>query len=211
MDGDWIMEIYKYKDYEEYKKKQIEANVRKLDRTWVDPASLKNVMKYIQDNCNVTPKTILCHGTRRGLEQEYILDYFKDIKDLEVIGTEISHTATQFPNTIEWDCHDVKDEWVGNVDIIYSNSFDHSIKPKECLDTWMSCLKENGICVIEYSTHTDHKMCETDPFAATLHEYRDLIQEKYEIVEVINNKNIQDKAHSVLQGKRYYFVIRKKV
>ena len=46
------MEIYKYKNYEEYKKKQIEANVRKLDRTWVDPASLKNVMKYIHDNLN---------------------------------------------------------------------------------------------------------------------------------------------------------------
>lgn len=205
------MEIWKYKNYEEYKEKQIEANVRKLDRTWVDPASLKYVMKYIQINCNVTPKTILCHGTRRGLEQEYILDYFKDIEDLEVIGTEISHTATQFPNTIQWDFHDVKDEWIGNVDIIYSNSFDHSIKPKECLDTWMSCLKDNGICVIEYSTHTDYKMCETDPFAATLHEYRNLIEEKYEIVEVINNKNIKDEAHNILQGKRYYFVIRKKV
>ena len=177
------MEIYKYKNYEEYKKKQIEANVRKLDRTWVDPASLKNVMKYIHDNLNVKPRKILCHGTRRGLEQEYILDYFKDIKDLEVIGTEISHTATEFPNTIQWDFHDVKDEWVGSIDIIYSNSFDHSIKPRECLDTWMSCLKQNGICVIEYSTHTDHKMCETDPFAATLHEYKDLIEEKYEIVE----------------------------
>lgn len=205
------MEIWKYKNYEEYKKKQIEANVRKLDRTWVDPASLKYVMKYIQINCNVTPKTILCHGTRRGLEQEYILDYFEDIEDLEVIGTEISHTATEFPNTIQWDFHDVKDEWIGNVDIIYSNSFDHSIKPKECLDTWMSCLKDNGICVIEYSTHTDHKMCETDPFAATLHEYKNLIEEKYEIVEVINNKNIKDEAHGILQGKRYYFVIRKKV
>ena len=205
------MEIWKYKNYEEYKEKQIEANVRKLDRTWVDPASLKYVMKYIQINCNVTPKTILCHGTRRGLEQEYILDYFKDIEDLEVIGTEISHTATEFPNTIQWDFHDVKDEWIGNVDIIYSNSFDHSIKPKECLDTWMSCLKDNGICVIEYSTHTDYKMCETDPFAATLHEYRDLIEEKYERVEVINNKNIKDEAHNILQGKRYYFVSRKKV
>ena len=114
------MEIYKYKNYEEYKKKQIEANVRKLDRTWVDPAPLKNVMKYIHDNLNVKPRKILCHGTRRGLEQEYILDYFKDIKDLEVIGTEISHTATEFPNTIQWDFHDVKDQWVGNVDIIYS-------------------------------------------------------------------------------------------
>lgn len=205
------MEIYKYKNYEEYKKKQIEANVRKLDRTWVDPASLKNVMKYIHDNLNVKPRKILCHGTRRGLEQEYILDYFKDIKDLDVIGTEISHTATEFPNTIQWDFHDVKDEWVGSIDIIYSNSFDHSIKPRECLDTWMSCLKQNGICVIEYSTHTDHKMCETDPFAATLHEYKDLIEEKYEIVKVINNKNIQDEAHSILQGKRYYFIIRKKV
>ena len=205
------MEIYKYKNYEEYKKKQIEANVRKLDRTWVDPASLKNVMKYIHDNLNVKARKILCHGTRRGLEEEYILDYFKDIKDLDVIGTEISHTATEFPNTIQWDFHDVKDEWVGSIDIIYSNSFDHSIKPRECLDTWMSCLKQNGICVIEYSTHTDHKMCETDPFAATLHEYKDLIEEKYEIVKVINNKNIQDEAHSILQGKRYYFIIRKKV
>ena len=53
------MEIYKYKNYEEYKKKQIEANVRKLDRTWVDPASLKNVMKYIHDNLNVKPRKIL--------------------------------------------------------------------------------------------------------------------------------------------------------
>ena len=205
------MEIYKYKNYEEYKKKQIEANVRKLDRTWVDPASLKNVMKYIHDNLNVKPRKIICHGRRRGLEQEYILDYFKDIKDLDVIGTEISHTATEFPNTIQWDFHDVKDEWVGSIDIIYSNSFDHSIKPRECLDTWMSCFKQKGICVIEYSTHTDHKICETDPFAATLHEYKDLIEEKYEIVKVINNKNIQDEAHSILQGKRYYFIIRKKV
>jgi len=207
------MEIYKYKDYDEYKKKQIQANVRKLDRIWVDPNSLIAIMKFIHSELNVNPKTILCHGTRRGLEQKYIIEFFNGIglKDLEVIGTEISHTAKQFPNTIEWDFHEAKDEWIGNVDIIYSNSFDHSIKPKECLDTWMSCLKENGVCVIEYSTHTDHKMCETDPFAATLHEYKDLIEEKYEIVKVINNKKIQDRAHSILQGKRYYFIIKQKV
>ena len=211
MEGDWLMEIYKYKDYDEYKKKQIQANVSKLDRTWVDPNSLKNVMKFINEELDVTPKTILCHGTRRGLEQQYIIEYFENIENLEVIGTEISHTAIQFPNTIEWDFHDVKDEWIGNVDIIYSNSFDHSIKPKECLDAWMSCLKKDGVCVIEYSTHTDHKMCETDPFAATFYEYEDLIEEKYEIVKVINNKKIQDKAHSILQGKRYYIIIKQKV
>ena len=79
---------------------------------------LKNVMKFINEELDVTPKTILCHGTRRGLEQQYIIEYFENIENLEVIGTEISYTATQFPNTIEWDFHEVKDEWIGNVDIM---------------------------------------------------------------------------------------------
>ena len=37
------------------------------------------------------------------------------------------------------------------IDIIYSNSFDHSIKPKECLDTLNECLsnyKDDLIVII---------------------------------------------------------------
>ena len=51
-------------------------------------------------------------------------------KDVKVIGTEIASDAeNRFPNTIEWDFHNVKDEWLNNVDFIYSNSFDQQIVP----------------------------------------------------------------------------------
>ena len=41
------MKIHKYKDYDEYRQKQIAANVRKLDRIWVDENSLTEVIKYL--------------------------------------------------------------------------------------------------------------------------------------------------------------------
>ncbi|MBK6621188.1 MAG: hypothetical protein IPG32_10020 [Saprospirales bacterium] len=48
----------------------------------------------------------------------------------EVIGTEISDSASKFSHTIEWDFHEVKPEWIGRADFIYSNSFDHSYDPE---------------------------------------------------------------------------------
>ena len=36
-----------------------------------------------------------------------------------MIDTEISETAEQFPNTIQWDFHKVKPEWLSSVDFIY--------------------------------------------------------------------------------------------
>ena len=199
------MKIHKYKDYNEYRQKQIDANVRKLDRIWVDKNSLTKVIEYLHKDLKIIPSFILCHGTRKGDEQQYFLDYFANENiNVDVLGTEISHTAKDFPNTIEWDFHEVKDEWLRNTDIIYSNSFDHSIFPTKCLDTWMSCLKKDGVCVIEY------KSCETDPFGATYDEYVDMIQSEYEIVKVIHNKGMKDSAHAILEGKRYYFIIKNK-
>jgi hypothetical protein len=90
----------------------------------------------------------ICHGTRRGKEQEWFRKYLS----CEVIGTEISETATEFPNTIRWDYHDVKPEWIDSVDFIYSNSFDHSYDPEKCLLSWMSCIRDGGFCIIEHSS-----------------------------------------------------------
>lgn len=205
------MELYKYKSYEHYKQEQTDANIRKIETVWVDENSLIEVLNYIDDKLLVKPKFILCHGTRRGEEQRIIKNYydFKGLK-VEVLGTEISHTAKDFENTIQWDFHETKQSWINNTDIIYSNSFDHSYKPKECLDIWMSCLNENGVCILEYSTHSDHKSNSTDPFGASYEEYIELISKKYEIVHVINNKNIPESNLPVLQGKRHYFIIKKK-
>ena len=68
------MELFKYKNYEDYKKYQIEANIRKINNSYVDPNSLKLLLNYITDDLKINPELILCHGTRRGLEQQYILN-----------------------------------------------------------------------------------------------------------------------------------------
>lgn len=221
------MELFKYKNYEDYKKNQIAANIRKINNSYVDPNSLLILLNYLTEELNIIPKLILCHGTRRGLEQQYILDYFK-LLDLtpKVIGTEISPTALDYPNTIQWDFHETKPEWIGSTDIIYSNSFDHSCKPHECLDIWMSCLSKEGVCVLEYSPDCDNKSAASDPFGATLDEYKDFIKKKYKIIDILVNgrpyfiykqwnlvalqlKGIQDDGLTH-KGTRYFIIIKNK-
>jgi len=149
-------------DYEKYKHVQIEANKKKINNVWVQKENIEMLSKYILENIE-KPTFGICHGTRRGMEQKW----FKEYINCNVIGTEISDTATQFEDTIQWDFHDIKDEWIKNVDFIYSNSFDHTYNPEKCLTTWISCLKKNGICILEHTD--DHQTAkETDPFGAKL-------------------------------------------
>ena len=62
----------------------------------------------------------------------------------DVIGTEISDTAGQFANTVQWDFHDVNGEWVSRFDFVYSNSLDHAWNPKFALQTWLNQLNPKG-------------------------------------------------------------------
>jgi hypothetical protein len=55
-------------------------------------------------------KTVLCHGTRNGKEQKMFLNKYPNA---EIVGTEISHTAKDFPMTVQWDFHDIKDAHTG--------------------------------------------------------------------------------------------------
>jgi len=204
------MKLYNYNSYEEYVAAQVEGNVRKINNSYVDPISLSGLVGHLYEEYNLKPSTIICHGTRRGLEQQYFLDTYSKLGvSPNVIGTEISHTATEYPNTIQWDFHEVKPEWVNSIDLIYSNSFDHSYKPTECLKTWMSCLSENGICVLEYSEVCDTKSGVTDPFGATLEEYKEFISKDYNILEILNNSGLEDLGESY-KGLRYYILISRK-
>jgi hypothetical protein len=201
------MKLYNYNSYEEYVTAQVEGNVRKINNSYVDPISLSGLVGHLYEEYNLKPSTIICHGTRRGLEQQYFLDTYSKLGvSPNVIGTEISHTATEYSNTIQWDFHEVKPEWVNAIDLIYSNSFDHSYKPTECLKTWMSCLSENGICVLEYSEVCDTKSGVTDPFGATLEEYKEFISKDYNILEILNNNGLEDLGESY-KGLRYYILI----
>lgn len=149
-------------DYESYRSVQTAGNRQKIDTVWV----LEENIKYLSDYIRNTLGDVnfgLCHGTRRGMEQQWFSKYLQ----CSVLGTELSDTATEFPNTIQWDFHDAKQEWLDSIDFIYSNSFDHSYDPEACLNTWASCLKPGGVCIIEH-TSKDEKSTELDPFGASL-------------------------------------------
>jgi len=206
------MEIYKFKNYEEYKNIQIRGyNAKVNTHSWVDTNSIGGLVDYI---FNYNPKVSfgLCHGTRKGMEQQAFIDYFKVVnKKVKVIGTEIAQDASKkFSNTIEWDFHNVKEEWINNVDFIYSNSFDHSYDPKKCLDAWMSCLNNNGLCIIEWTTDDENSSRPMDPFAASLEEYKELISSKYEILDILENNPKESKGNTTFTGLRYFFIIKNK-
>jgi len=161
-------ELYQYRkadgtfDYEKYKQVQTAGNRRKIEKVWVREENIAFLADYITRRVGKVTFG-LCHGTRRGKEQEWFRKYL----NCDVIGTEISDTAEQFPNTIQWDFHKVKPEWIDAVDFIYSNSLDHSYDPPSCLAAWMSCIKKGGACIIEHTS--GHELAtELDPFGADI-------------------------------------------
>lgn len=147
-------------DYQRYKDAQVAANLRKLDRRWVHRSTIAFLSDWLQHH--VSPLRFgLCHGTRRGDEQAW----FRDALGIEVIGTEISPTATQFPHTIEWDFHRVKPEWLEAVDFIYSNSWDHSFNPRRAFTAWAQSLRVGGVILLEHTgEHRPRSVTESDPF-----------------------------------------------
>jgi len=177
-------------DYESYRKIQIAGNKKKIDKVWANAENISFLSDYIRNTVDDVSFGI-CHGTRRGKEQEWFREYLQ----CDVIGTEISLTATQFPHTIEWDFHEVKPEWLGKVDFIYSNSFDHSYDPEKCLNAWMSCLKKGGVCLIEH-TSGHETASRLDPFGASTLIMPYLVltwgNGKYSVREILNGPTKAD-------------------
>ena len=67
--------------YETYKRVQIFYNKRKIDQVWADEDTLKVIANYIKENIESVNEGI-CHGTRRGYEQEK----FAELLDCSVIA-----------------------------------------------------------------------------------------------------------------------------
>lgn len=191
-------------DYEKYRQIQIEGNRRKIEKIWVLEDNIAFLADYIKRVIGV-PRFGICHGTRRGKEQEWFRKYL----GCEVIGTEISDSAEKFPHTIQWDFHEIKPEWIDAVDFIYSNSFDHSYDPQKCLNAWMSCIKKGGICILEHSSeHSSSAASELDPFGANIVQMPYLIvkwgEGRYGVRELINAPK-KDKSLEYL----YFIVIQR--
>jgi hypothetical protein len=180
-----MMKLYKHDDYQAYYDAQIDKNKKKLHLVWVKRAELRMLSNHIKKHI---PKANfgICHGVRNAEEVKVL----RKLLGIEVIGTEISPTAEKFKNTIMWDFHKVKDEWLDNVDFIYSNSFDHSYDPKFCLSQWMSCIKKNGVCYIHWNHENSkpERVSAADCFMANKEEYKNMFNAKYKVIDEFHLK-----------------------
>ena len=147
--------------YEEYKNTQVYFNKKKLYRIWADEATLGAIVNDLKSKgLGVNG---FCHGARNGYEVEY----FRNHLDSEVIGTDISDTAKNFPNMVVWDFHDQNSKWVNRFDFVYSNSLDQALCPEKALKTWAHQLNENGRIYIEHTMeHSTRGASKMDPFGA---------------------------------------------
>jgi len=195
------MELYSFKNADQYYNHQCLENKRKLKNTWVKSEEIKILSEYISKH---VPEIQfgLCHGVRHGREVRLFREFLK----VPTIGTEISPTSAYFKYVIQWDFHNIKSQWINRAGFIYTNSFDHSYNPEYCLDQWMKCLKPDGLCIIQWaivsSTQGRH-LSASDCFLADKEEYEAMFSRKYHIKEILSFETQQTRK----KGQMYWFVI----
>lgn len=204
------MKIYDYNSYEEYIVRQTSANHRKIDRIWATRLVIAIISRWYRSKIG-SVQSVLCHGSRNGAELRFFKKYCPNIQ--EVLGTEISDTAESFEDTVQWDFTHPNEDWLGKWDIVYSNSFDHSMKPYETLETWRDQLSENGLLVVDHSVWHDDvniKPNSIDCLDISFEELEDMIVSLNMVVyekrlfKSFNEKGVSDYDNQV------YFIGKKK-
>jgi SAM-dependent methyltransferase len=157
--------LHSYPDYDTYRNVQTEGNRAKLRMQFVKESHVRLLSEYLTRE--IGPVSFgICHGTRRGAEQAWFKAHLPGAPT--VIGTEISDTANQFPDTIRWDFHDENPNWLGRADFVYSNSWDHAFDPARAFAAWIGSLRPGGRLLLD---HTKGQLPEAanalDPFGAT--------------------------------------------
>lgn len=148
---------------EEYREAQIFHNKRKLQNVWADEATLEALAKHLTADGRRIERGI-CHGARNGYE----VGFLRDRLQADVIGTDISETATQFPHMVVWDFHKDNPEWRDRFDFVYTNSLDQALRPDQALAAWARQIKpEGGRIYIEHTmAHAADHASAMDPFGA---------------------------------------------
>ena len=165
---------YQYPDYDTYREVQVAGNKAKLRMQFVPESHIQALSEYVS---GVFDKIdfALCHGTRRGNEQAWFKAHLSG--NPTVIGTEISDTADQFPDTVQFDFHDDNPEWHGRANFVYSNSWDHALYPEKAFGNWAKSLKPGGVLLLDYTKGQMPAAANAlDPFGATLGALEDLLE-----------------------------------
>lgn len=188
-----------YVNYGHYVGVQRAAMEAKITRQWAQESDIYFLSQYMWQKLEGNKATgfALCHGTRQGLEQRWFREAFAELgwPSLEAWGTEISHLGSQFPYTISpWDFHDVKPDWEGRADFVYSNALDHSYDPPKAIRAWMRSLREDGILLVQPAQEPPEVRdgpsvagIISDPYQATMAQLQRLIllSGPYEVCDIL--------------------------
>lgn len=161
LEGDGYV-LYEYPDYETYLKVQTLGNKSKIKWQAVKESHIRLLSDWMNRTLGVVTFG-LCHGTRRGAEQAWFRSHLSG--GPRVIGTEISDTASEFPDTVRWDFHDTNPEWDQRADFVYSNSWDHAFAPRRAFEAWFASLRPGGVMLLDHSRDQVAEAAnELDPF-----------------------------------------------
>lgn len=151
----------------------------KLEMVAVSRREIQWIARYLMTS--KTKPNGICHGVRNGFE----VGLFRQITGGDVIGTEISETANQFQGVIQWDFHNIKNEWIGKFDFVYSNSWDHSFDPNLMLNNWMKSLNPGGKCFLQWThTHGEDAVGGADCFGLSFNELINWIRKDYKVEKI---------------------------
>lgn len=179
------MKLQKFTSYENYVERQVADNKRKLSHVWVTRKELDIVADLVEKREVAGDSKVsgICHGVRNGFEVEVL----RERLGAGVFGTEISDTADQFANVIQWDFHELKPEWLGAMDFIYSNSWDHSYAPDVLFQRWASCLAPGGLMILEWSrNHMPKSVYHSDWFGIDLDDFLVMLRKEHTVDRVIS-------------------------
>ena len=199
--------LYEYPDYATYRAVQTAGNKAKLKRQFVKESLIVILSQAI--NKAIGPVSFgLCHGTRRGLEQAWFKTHLQG--NPSVLGTEISDTALDFPDTVEWDFHDTNPEWVARADFVYSNSWDHAFDPARAFAAWMESLRPGGLLMLDHNrNHAPESANALDPFGVTFDRLVAMLSEQFhgaaKLLPVIDTRktNPEYKVQTVVVQKNH--------
>ena len=157
--------LYDYPDYDTYRRAQQDGNIAKLGAQYVKKSHIFHLADELVDRLGKV-EFGLCHGVRRGKEQAWFRRRLGPCA--EIIGTDISETASQFPNTVQWDFHETNPAWKGRADFVYSNSWDHAYDPGKAFRAWANSLRPGGLMLLDHTAgHVPAGASALDPFGAT--------------------------------------------
>jgi len=187
-----------FKNHEEYVQAQLSKTDQILKKdasnipNWVKREDVQFLARYMQSEMHLPfkHKFALAHGTRSGREQSWFMEF---LPGMRVLGTELSPLAAGL-NTVVMDFHEVKPEWMGQADFVYSNALDHSYNATFAVQQWMKEVSPEGVLIIEWSEgHTRNGLAgKVDIFGGTLQEFQDLIRNAgpFQIVAVVKKPTV---------------------